>query len=105
MKWVSKLSLALAGAMLAIASRPVAAYPVIRLGGPDATLTALESESKVEALLALLTNPTASAANAPLAHHVGRLSALKAMSLGGLGGIGELTACHIDAVNGVALAL
>jgi hypothetical protein len=101
MKWVSNLSLMVAGTMLAaIASRPVAAYPLIRMGGPEAVLTALAGECDIEAFLALLANPSAGADDPAL-----RLNALKAMSLGGLGGIGDLTACQADALNGVALAL
>jgi hypothetical protein len=99
MKWVSKLSLIVAGTMLAVVSRPVAANPVIRMGGPDLALTALAGECDVDAFLALLANPSAGADDAAL-----RLNALKAMSLGGLGGIGELTACQADAVHGVAVA-
>src|SRR5690349_24335084 len=101
MKWVSNLSLMVAGTMLAaIASRPAAAYPVLRMGGPEAVLTALARECDIDAFLALLANPSAGADDPAL-----RLSALKAMSLGGLGGIGELTASQADALNAVALAL
>src|SRR5690242_4954556 len=101
MKWLSTVSLLVAGLVLAMVSQRVAASPAIRMGGPDVALTPIENLPSVEALLAVLTD--SSAPDISLAYQVGRLNALKAMSLSGLGGIGEMTACQIDAVDGIAL--
>ena len=113
MKWVSKVSLFVMGAMLATASRPVSANPVARMGGPesainpDALMMAREGGSGVGPFLAILANPAAAGMDDPatFAYQSGRLNSLKALGLSGLGGIGQITACDLDVVNALTLAL
>ena len=108
MKWVTKLSLMAAG--VAMATVPAWANPVVRMGGPDHGINPnsvqLNSEG-VAPLVTVLGNPTDAGMDdrATVAYQVGRLNSLKAWGLSGLGGIAEITACELDIVQALSLAM
>jgi hypothetical protein len=113
MKWASKFKLFAMGLAVATATQSISANPVLRMGGPDSGLNpnglmpAWQGGGSIEPFQAVLANPYAAGMNdeATCGYQVAQLNALKALSLGGFGGVGEMTACELDALGGVSLAL
>jgi hypothetical protein len=108
MKWVSKISLMAAG--VAMATVPAWANPVVRMGGPDHGINPSSVQlatDGVAPLVTVLANPTDAGMDdgATVAYQVGRLNSLKAWGLSGLGGIAEITACELDVVQALSLAI
>src|SRR5437763_17193028 len=110
MKWASKVSLAVMGLGLAVASRPVSANPVLRLGGPEAGLNPdtliMARNDTAASFLAVLADPANAGMNDPatVASQLARINSLKALSLSGLGAVSEIAACNLDGVNTDLLA-
>jgi hypothetical protein len=110
MKWVSKLSLMAAG--VAMATVPAWANPVVRMGGPEhginpSSVQLAGQTGGIEPLVSVLANPTDAGMDdgATVAYQVGRLNSLKAWGLSGLGGIADVTACELDVIAALSLAI
>jgi hypothetical protein len=113
MKWASKVKVIAAGLLLAVASRTASANPVVRMGGPDAginpdnLLMASQQTNGIAPFVSVLADPASAGMDDPatVAFQVSRLNSLKAWGLPGLGGVAELTACELDVMQGLSLAL